>query len=148
MAGFLHYSPQAMYCCVRSVIAKAVCRLLIAYYRGPDHPMKLRLWRYMRQLSGYPPLTVAYGLGNWIRLDERDWLQSAILSHGAYEAEVWAALAHHATHDEVVWDVGAYIGSFVLSAAQDSRVKSVCAFEPDPMTLKLLHRNLALNANL
>src|SRR5260370_29558560 len=101
----------------------------------------------MRQPSGSPPLTVAYGLGNWITLDERDWLQSAILSHGAYEPEVWAALAHHATHDEVVWDVGAYIGSFVLRAAQDSRVKSLCAFEPDPMTLKLLHRNLGLNAN-
>jgi FkbM family methyltransferase len=109
--------------------------------------MKLRLWRYIRQLSGYPPLTIAYGRGGWISVDERDWLQSAILSSGSYEPEVWATLAHHATCDEVVWDVGAHIGSFVLETTQDSRVRSVCAFEPDPVTLETLHRNLALNGH-
>jgi FkbM family methyltransferase len=101
----------------------------------------------MRQLCGYPPLTLAYGDGCWITIDERDWLQSSILNTGGYEPEVWEALAHHATRDEVVWDVGAHIGSFVLKAAQDSRVRSVCAFEPDPLTLKTLTANLALNGD-
>jgi FkbM family methyltransferase len=109
--------------------------------------MKLRLWRYVRQLSGYPALTLTYGAKGWITIDERDWLQSSIFAYGVYEPEVWAALAQYATRDEVVWDVGAYIGSFVLTAAQDSRVKAVCAFEPDPLTLRTLESNLALNGN-
>jgi FkbM family methyltransferase len=109
--------------------------------------MKLRLWRYVRQLLGYRPLTLDYGNGSWITIDERDWLQSSILSSGSYEPEVWAALARHAIADEVVWDVGAYIGSFALKASQDSRVKSVIAFEPDPLTFQILKRNLALNGD-
>jgi FkbM family methyltransferase len=130
---------------VRFVIGKTLSRLLTAYYRAPDHPMKLRVWRYIRELSRYAPLTVEYGHGRWITLDERDWLQSRILSGGAYEPEVWAALAGCASGDEVVWDVGAHIGSFTLTATQDSRVRLVCAFEPDPANLRSLHRNLALN---
>lgn len=109
--------------------------------------MKLRLWRYLRQASHYAPLTVAYGNGAWITIDERDWLQSSIFASGSYEPEVWSALSQHATSDEVVWDVGANIGSFALTAAQDCRVTSVCAFEPDPLTLDVLKRNLALNGN-
>jgi FkbM family methyltransferase len=136
-----------MCCCVQSVIGKTLSRILTAYYRGPDHPMKLRLWRYVRQFSGYAPLTIAYGDRAWITVDERDWLQSFIFASGSYEPEVWAALADHATRNEVVWDVGANIGSFVLIAAQDQRVKSVCAFEPDPLTLETLNWNLALNGN-
>jgi FkbM family methyltransferase len=129
------------------VIGKTISRILTTYYRGPDHPMKLRLWRYVRQFSGYAPLTIAYGDRAWITIDERDWLQSFIFASGSYEPEVWAALAHYATRDEVVWDVGANIGSFVLTAAQDHRVRSVCAFEPDPLTLETLKWNLALNGN-
>ncbi len=136
-----------MCCCAGCVINKAISRILSAYYRGPDHPLKLRLWRYMRQWSGYAPLTIAYGDGCWITIDERDWLQSAIFTSGAYEPEVWAALAQYATADEVVWDVGANVGSFVLKAARDGRVRSVYAFEPDPLNLKALTANLALNGN-
>jgi FkbM family methyltransferase len=136
-----------MCCCVRCVINKPISRILSAYYRGPDHPLKLRLWRYMRQWSGYSPLTIPYADGCWITIDERDWLQSAIFTSGAYEPEVWDALAHYATGDEVVWDVGANVGSFALKAARDSRVRSVYAFEPDPLTLKTLTANLALNGN-
>jgi FkbM family methyltransferase len=136
-----------MYWCALFVIGKALSRVLIAYYRGPDHPMKLRLWRYLRQLLAYRPLTVSYGNGTWISVDERDWLQSAILSRGLYEGEVWEAMAGYADTDEVVWDVGAHIGSFVLKATQDHRVKAVCAFEPDPVTLNALRQNLALNGN-
>jgi FkbM family methyltransferase len=129
------------------VIGKAISRLLLAYYRGTDHPMKLRLWRYVRQMFGYSPLTVAYGNASWISIDERDWLQASILNFGSYEPEVWSALARFASSDEVIWDVGAHIGSFALTAAEDRRVKSVCAFEPDPLTLQTLRRNLALNGN-
>ncbi len=129
------------------VIGKTLSRILTSYYRGPDHPLKLRLWRYLRQASHYSPLTVAYGNGAWISIDERDWLQSSIFASGSYEPEVWSALSRYATGDDIVWDVGANIGSFALIAAQDRRVHSVCAFEPDPLTLEVLKRNLALNGN-
>lgn len=109
--------------------------------------MKLRLWHWTRRLLGYAPLTLSYGDSGWITVDERDWLQLSIFSTGAYEPEVWEALARFATMGDVVWDVGACIGSFTLKAAQDRRVRTVCAFEPDPLTLTALRRNLALNGD-
>jgi FkbM family methyltransferase len=136
-----------MFCFARSVIGKTLSRMLASYYRGPNHPMKLRVWRHLRQLLRYAPLTVPYGQGGWITVDEREWLQSRIFAEGAYEPEVWQALAQHASSAEVVWDVGAYVGSFALLAAQDPRVACVCAFEPDPLTLTTLGTNLALNGN-
>jgi FkbM family methyltransferase len=129
------------------MIGKTISRILTRYYRGPNHPMKLRLWRYARQFSGYAPLTIAYGERAWITIDERDWLQSSIFASGAYEPEVWAALARFASGGEEIWDVGANIGSFALTAAQDHRVRCVRAFEPDPLTLATLKTNLALNGN-
>lgn len=39
------------------VLGKKISRVLLAYYRGPDHPMKLRLWGWFRQLTRYPRLT-------------------------------------------------------------------------------------------
>jgi FkbM family methyltransferase len=130
---------------VQSAIGKRLSRILVAYYRAPDHPMKVRLWRYVRRALGYRPLTLPYGQTGWMTIDERDWVQLSILSRGTYEPEVWEAVVSRATGDEVVWDVGAHIGTFALRAAQDARIRSVCAFEPDPLTLNVLSRNLALS---
>lgn len=120
-------------------------RILAAYYRGPDHPMKLRLWRWCRTLAGYPRLTVPYGGGGWITVDERDWLQGRILAEGGYEREVWDALSAFAAEDECVWDVGAHIGSVAVCALLDPRVQEVHAFEPDARHSAALRINLALN---
>lgn len=78
-------------------------------------------------------------------MDERDWLQREIFVTGAYEPEVWAALSSFLTADEVMWDVGAHVGSFAIRALVDPRVREVHAFEPDPVHADVLAINLALN---
>ncbi|MBI1748350.1 MAG: FkbM family methyltransferase [Acidobacteria bacterium] len=131
-----------------SINNKLVSQLLGSYYRGPDFPMKLRLWDWLRKGLKYSRLTVSYGKNGWISVDERDLLQRQILATGTYEMEVWETLAARATSCEVVWDVGAHIGSVAIRALMDARVKEVHAFEPDPRHSEILAINLALNQGL
>lgn len=118
---------------------------LLQWYLGPDHPSKLRLWRYVLTALGNPRLSVPYGSGATITLDYRDWLQGTILRTGSYEPEVWTALSSHAGHGAVFWDVGAHIGTFSILACRDSRFRAVHSFEPNPETNRILRKHLALN---
>lgn len=127
------------------VIGRRASRVLRAYYRGPDHPMKLRLWWGLYKRLHHPRLTIPYARGGWITVDLRDLLQREIFAAGAYESEVWESLAACAVADEIVWDVGAHIGSFSIRALLDQRVKEVHAFEPDPIQADVLAMNLAFN---
>jgi FkbM family methyltransferase len=128
----------AVYNCVTSAILRR-------YLLGPEHPMKLRFWGYLRRWTRYARLQLPYLENGWITIDERDYVQSEILRRGAYEPEVWDALASHAEESEIVWDVGAHIGSFAIRAAQDNRVKSVHCFEPNAELTPVLSLNLSLN---
>ncbi|MCO5167990.1 MAG: FkbM family methyltransferase [Planctomycetes bacterium] len=118
--------------------------VLASYYRGPDHPFKIRIYRWLRRvLRGR--LTVPYG-GGWISLDEADLLQREILYRGRYEPEVWDAAATLLQPGDVVWDIGAHVGTFSVLAAADPRVAVIHAFEPDPETAEVLRLNASLNA--
>ncbi|MBD0319022.1 MAG: FkbM family methyltransferase [Gemmatimonadetes bacterium] len=120
-------------------------RLLRAYHRGPEHPMKLRLYWAARKLQGYRRLTLPYAGTGWITVDERDVVGGHIFTQGAYEPEVWAALAAYARGDEVLWDVGANIGAVSVHGVNDARIGAVHAFEPDPGNAVILRHTLALN---
>lgn len=121
---------------------------LLRWYLGPDHPSKLRLWRYVLTALGQPRLSVPYGQGATITLDYRDWLQGTILRTGSYEPEVWTALSTNADERAVFWDVGAHIGTFSILACRDPRFRMVHAFEPHPATNRVLRHHLALNAGV
>jgi FkbM family methyltransferase len=129
----------------RPAWSKGVTSALRAYYAGPDHPAKLRLWRWFRRLSGYPRLTVDLAGGGTITLDERDYMERELLLHGDYEPEVWAALASHVSAGDVVWDVGANIGDVTIKAMQHPSIREVHAFEPHPVVATLLRRHAAMN---
>jgi len=124
----------------------AVTAPLRAYYAGPGHPAKLRLWRWFRMVSGYPRLTVPFANGGTITLDERDYMENQILLHGDYEPEVWRALAAHASHGDVVWDVGANIGDVTVKAMRHGAVTAVHAFEPHPFVAAILRRHVSMNS--
>lgn len=130
---------------MRRVLGPRISSILRQYYCAPNHRMKLRIWRYLRYLLGYSRLTVPYMGNGWITLDERDYLQNMILRVGSYEPEVWWSLARIATANEIVWDVGANIGSFAISAMLDGRISKVHAFEPDPSHAEILTYNVGLN---
>lgn len=121
---------------------------LLRYYFGPDHKLKQRLWSWLHRLCGSPRFTIAYGRRAWLSLDIHDFIQFEILKEGFYEPEVWEALSSFAAQDEVVWDVGANIGSVGILAAVNPRVKEVHCFEPSPKTFADLERNCRLNPRL
>ena len=137
--------PSSELIIVIRILGKRVSAILAAYYLGPDHPMKLRFFGKMRRATRYARLVVRYADIGWLSVDERDWVQRQVLATGFYEGEVWEALSKFAARSEVVWDVGAHVGSFAVRAMLDGRVREVHAFEPDPLNREGLMLNLALN---
>lgn len=130
-----------------NTLGKTLSSALRAYYLGPEHPMKLRFWWWFRKRLNYARLTIPYGEGGWITVDERDVVSGFVFVEGAYEPEVWDALARYARADEVVWDVGGNIGTVAIRAVLDPRVRVVHAFEPDPVNAEVLEHNLGLNGD-
>lgn len=127
------------------LFGKKFSRLLAAYYLGPNHPSKLRIWNFFNKMLGYPRLTVPFGGKGWVSLDIRDVLDFWVLRDGDYEPEVWEALTEFGDKSEVVWDIGAHIGIFSLRAAQDPIVSSVHSFEAYPLHFCALNANHRLN---
>ena len=127
------------------IIGKRLSWMMRAYLLGPNHPMKMRFWAWLRKMQNFALLTVSYAGNAWIALDEKDLLQRDVLVSGFYEPEVYDALFQHACSNEIVWDVGAHIGTFSVRALSDPRVKEVHSFEPDPKNVSILIMNLALN---
>jgi FkbM family methyltransferase len=126
---------------------KLISRALRAYFNGPDHVAKLRLWSQLRRLTGYRRLTIPYAGGGYLTIDERDWLQRLILATGAYEPEVWSSLIAQVASGEILWDIGAHIGTVSVRAVLDARFGEVHSFEADPVHAKILGMNLALNGS-
>ena len=124
-------------------VGPALSSLLTGYYRAPNHPCKLRIWAWIRR--GFPGrLTIPYA-GGRLSIDERDLLQRRILGEGFYEPEIYDALMAHASAGEVLWDVGANIGSFAVRGMLDGRIGKVLAFEPDPGNFSILQANVHRN---
>ncbi len=130
---------------MQPTVGKMLSRLLMSYYRGPDHPMKLRLWGWFRRVTGAPRLTIPYADGGWIIVDDRCLVQWHVLRAGFAETEVWEALAASFDRDEIFWDIGAHIGVFTIRALLDHRIGQIHAFEPDPLNRERLGENVALN---
>lgn len=122
-------------------------RLLGEYLRGPEHPFKQRLVTHLRRITGFAPVRTRVRGGGLMELDDRDLVQRTILHAGAYEPEVWEALATFARPGDVLWDVGAHVGGVSVRALRDGRIREVRAFEPDPRLAAALERNLALNGD-
>ncbi len=93
----------------------------------------------------YGRFTIPYGNSGWLTVDERCFLQRNIFVSGSDEPEVAEALFRCAAEREVVWDVGANIGSFAVLARLDDRVDEVVCCEPDPENREILDMNLSLN---
>jgi FkbM family methyltransferase len=64
---------------------------------------------------------------------------------GLHEFVEMAFLLHFLQPGDVFLDIGANVGSYTILASKVCGAFSI-AFEPDPLTARALHRNLALNA--
>jgi FkbM family methyltransferase len=107
--------------------------------------MKMRVWSWLRRYVVTGRLTIPYFANGWITVNEEDLIQREVLTHGAYEPEVWRHLMAFSSENDVVWDVGANIGTVTIQASLDARVRVVHSFEPDPNTFELLKTNVELN---
>lgn len=126
-------------------LARPLSALLASYYRGFDHPMKLRLLYKMMDLIGNPRVVLKYCDKSLISLNVKQSPDNWIFKLGAYEPEVWAALETYATASEVVWDIGAHIGIFSIRAAESPKVGQVYSFEAHPDNFATLQMNNRLN---
>jgi FkbM family methyltransferase len=90
------------------------------------------------------PRVVAHGQAAGLKIDPSG--ANAGYALGTTESRVQDVFAANIKPGAVVWDVGANIGFFSLIASRLVGEGEVVAFEPLPVNLKALARNLELNA--
>jgi FkbM family methyltransferase len=85
-----------------------------------------------------------------LALDPTHWLQAETFLTGDWQPEMTAILAEALPAGGVFFDVGANVGLASLSVAMKAEPASVVvhAFEPDPVNVAALRRNLELNPDL
>lgn len=114
------------------------------YYLAPDHPAKLRLLRVLERLTGSRRIVAPTKWGFVMALDRSDFVQRSIFAEGEYEPEVTLQLLSELRDGDVFYDIGANVGYHTCTALKKG-VKTVHAFEPDPVTASVLRLNLRLN---
>jgi len=80
-----------------------------------------------------------------MRLDYQSRLERAILRFGAYEPETIACIADHLDPDDVFWDIGANIGSIILSVEKLVPGIEGYAFEASPIVFSRLAAHCRTN---
>lgn len=121
-------------------------RLVTRYYRGPEHPGRLRLIGWLRHLLHISTLRVSPHAGVVMELDETDYVQRQILLHGSYEPETLGLFERLLCDANNVCDVGAHVGLYSLVAARVLGNRGrVWAFEPIPRHVEQLIHNARLS---
>jgi len=83
-----------------------------------------------------------------LRFRVEDAIGRWIFKRGSYEADLTAYITHRIAFEEgsVFLDVGANIGWYSLTVARAAKARiSILAFEPDPLSFRLLSENIRLN---
>ena len=119
-------------------------KLYYAYFLSGGHPGKLRICRWVRRILRDARVLTPFFEGQ-IYADESDFVERHILRSGDYEPEVRDALLQFAERDEVLWDIGAHVGTTSLPLRNHPAVREIRAFEPHPEARDRLRRNLERN---
>ncbi len=148
--GVLVRSPTLMWYLSTTVkeMPLAFSKWWLRYYFGPDHPFKIRLMDFVHRLFGAPRFLTQTKPGAVLALDLVDLVSREILRSGSYHPEVLEAFDRVASTGEVLWDIGAHVGSVGLGCAARPWCQEVHCFEPFGPTAKRLRRNLELNPHL
>jgi FkbM family methyltransferase len=117
------------------------------YYLTFDHPFKQRIWKTIYQYLNNPRIVFPYSYHHRLALDPNDLVDRTIIESGSYEKEVYDSLMAYVLPGDVVWDIGAHIGSFSVLAESNPLVKAVYCFEPCSKTFSALEKNNHLNGN-
>jgi len=122
-------------------------KLIARYHRGPEHPSKRRLLRWLRRLLAVGTVRVEVGPGIIMELDEADYVQREILYFGGYERETLQLFDRLIANARGFLDIGGHHGQYTLRAARAlaPRRGRVFAFEPTPANAAALLRNARLS---
>ena len=123
-------------------------RVILAYLRSPDHPMKLRLIKVLIAKLFPKGVTVQNQLGSKIRVQPDDYIGWSILSHGSYEGLTLALAAEILRKSGGAFlDIGANFGLFTYSLGGIPKVECY-AVEPCAKNFFLLQENVILNPTI
>lgn len=103
---------------------------------------------YFRYVAPTQPTTLVSSLSYGIRmnLDISEFLQAHLFLYGSYELPSVRFMRRVLASGDVVADVGAQIGYITLAMATlDPGRITVHAFEPEPLNIQRLRKNIALN---
>jgi len=98
----------------------------------------------LERLTGNRRIVAPTKRGFVMALDRSDFVQQTIFAEGEYEPEVTREILSELRDDDVFYDIGANVGYYTCAALKNG-VKSVHAFEPDPVAASVLRLNLRLN---
>lgn len=115
--------------------------------RTGNFPMRIRIIGWLTFLAQTGRVHASVSQRFRMALDQNDLVQRELLFDGVYEPDVAAFIIREISPNDVFFDIGANCGYFSLLAAANG-CQSVVAFEPDPLSLKVLRHNLALNSDL
>jgi FkbM family methyltransferase len=117
--------------------------LFIHWIRAPDHPMKLRLLRYVWVLSGRRWVVCPYLSGTLLRVKPLDYVGYRVISSGAYEIEVLELIRSALPPSGVFVDIGSHVGCFAIPLAKLGH--RVLAVDANPDMAVTLRRTAELN---
>ncbi len=125
-------------------------RLLCRYFRGPEHPGKLRVVRWLGR-TAMPEAGIVAPVRGGLRLylHPRDWIEYLLLRGDDYEPRTLDFLAANLRPGDGAILAGVNFGLHVaVAAGAVGETGRVLGVEPQPAALLRARRNLALNGLL
>jgi FkbM family methyltransferase len=116
---------------------------IISWIRSENHPMKVRLVRYVHKLLGNPLIIAPYINGTKILVDPTDFIGSKIIILGSWELEVYEIISAKLSHASTFVDIGSHYGSFSVPIAK--QVSRVIALDANPLMTEILTTCLKIN---
>jgi FkbM family methyltransferase len=119
-------------------------KVLLAYLRSPNHPMKIRLIRGLISKIFPEGMVVKNQLGAKIRVQPHDYIGWSILSTGSYEGVTLALAAEILKVGGIFLDIGTCFGLFTCSLGVIKNVECY-SIEPYANSFVKLQDNIDLN---
>jgi FkbM family methyltransferase len=124
-----------------------ILNFLITYLRWPDHPIKIRIIRWLLQ-NLYPNgLIVTNQLGTLLSIREAEYIGWEILSTGIYEGATLNLAANILKDGGVFLDIGANFGLWSCILGTIPNVECLCV-EPFAREFLRLQQNIRLNPTI
>jgi FkbM family methyltransferase len=122
-------------------------RMLVRYYRRPEHAGRLRLLRWLKGVLGVSKVLDEVTPGVVMELDDADFVQREILFRGGYELATLQLFDRLLAGARGFLDIGGHHGQYTLRAARALAARNgrVFTFEPTPANAAALLRNATLS---